>query len=246
MSDRVRWTYGRSSNGAPVHAQARQWVRAIIAIALLVASACRAGDPPDRIMRALSAPLDADSMGAKPTAVHAILMREPKDLVENSAAVMSQSQPGVFFTVNDSGNDPVLFALDTTGATRGRWTIQNATNTDWEAAARGPCLRPGPDRGRASASCLFLGDVGDNGAVRPAVTIYRVEEPAVTSTMAEGTLHGDKVVLRYPDSPHDVEAMYVSPDGTIYLLTKRPLKNGAGQLRNSLVFTVSPEAWDIT
>ncbi|MDQ6612051.1 MAG: hypothetical protein M3Y64_06435, partial [Gemmatimonadota bacterium] len=40
-----------------------------------------------------------------------------------------------------------------------------------------------------------------------------------------------------------VEAMYVSRDGTTYLITKRALKNAAGTLRRALVFAVPSSAW---
>jgi hypothetical protein len=182
-------------------------------------------------------------MGAKPSAVRELAMREPKDLVESSAAVMSQTQPGVFFTINDSGNDAVLFAQDTAGNSRGHWKVDNATNTDWEAAARGPCLLSSLDRAVTATSCLFLGDVGDNGAVRRTVTLYQVEEPVAKAGSTEGTLRSDKRVFRYPDGPHDVESMYVGPDGTTYLLTKRPLKDATGKLRGSLVFSIPAIDW---
>ena len=35
---------------------------------------------------------------------------------ESSGVAASPAHPGVFWTVNDSGNDPVLFATDTLGA----------------------------------------------------------------------------------------------------------------------------------
>ena len=218
-------------------------IRAGIAAGLLVAAACRAGDATDRALRAFSGPLDSDSMGAKPTGVREVAMREPKELVESSAAVMSQTQPGIFFTINDSGNDAMLFALDTSGKTRGRWKVENAINNDWEAAARGPCLPNASNTAPTSASCLFLGDVGDNSAVRRVVTLYQVEEPVAAEGSVSGTLRSNKLVLRYPDGPHDVESMYVGPGGTTYLLTKRPLRDAAGRLRGSLVFAIPAAGW---
>src|ERR1041385_7437278 len=77
----------------------------------------------------------ADSMGAVPTAVVTVDLRSRRDLVENSAAAMSAWQPGVLFTINDSGNEALLFALDTPGADRGAWRVQGSTDIDWEAAS---------------------------------------------------------------------------------------------------------------
>ena len=51
------------------------------------------------------------------------------------------------------------------------------------------------------------------------------------------------MTYRYADGPHDVEAMYVARDGTVYLITKRPLKNANGMPREALVFALPPEAW---
>lgn len=243
MSGGARYTEARNAGLVSVSAPTPAFMRVGITTALLLASACRAGDVPDRLVRAFSDPLHADSMGARPISVRKVAMREPKDLVESSAAVMSQTQAGVFFTINDSGNDAVLFALDTAGNTRGRWNVENATNHDWEAATRGPCLRVSANASPPAKSCLFLGDVGDNGAARRVVVLYQVEEPAATGRSATGTLRADKLVLRYPDGPHDVESMYVGPDGTAYLLTKRPLKGVAGELRGSLVFTIPAVGW---
>jgi len=189
-----------------------------------------------RKMNGLSGIATADSMGVQPASVLVIATQEPEDLVESSALVMSASQPDIVFTINDSGNDAMLFALDTTGATRGRWRVGEASNRDWEAASRGPCTR-------TVASCLFIGDVGDNNARRSSVALYQLEEPALSATLGAGTLSATILHFRYPDRAHDVEAMYVGPDGTVYLITKRALKDGSGRLRPALVFAVPPAAW---
>lgn len=207
-------------------------------------AACGTQEGVMRKVNGLSDTASADSMGLLPTNVERIATDEPKDLVESSSVVMSKAQPGIVFTTNDSGSEPVLFALDTTGATRGRWKVSNATNRDWEAAARGPCNRIDSAVTEApSASCLFLGDVGDNSARRKAVTLYQLDEPAVNQGMTDGTLSAQALYVRYPDNAHDVEAMYVGPDGTVYLITKRALKDKKGKLRPALVFSLPPTAW---
>jgi hypothetical protein len=158
---------------------------------------------------------------------------------------MSFAQPGVFFTINDSGNDPLLFALDTTGADRGVWRVQGATNVDWEAASVGPC---GANRAIVPAvampdECVYIGDTGDNGEKRATRVIYRVPEPRAERAGFNGELSADALRYRYPDGPHDVEAMYVPPNGDIYLITKRPRRDAAGRLRPALVFMLPADAW---
>src|SRR4051812_27032138 len=55
-----------------------------------------------------------------------------RNLRESSGAAMSRDHPGLIYTIEDSGNQPKLFAFDTTGADRGTWVVANATNVDWE------------------------------------------------------------------------------------------------------------------
>lgn len=180
-----------------------------------------------------------DSMGAAPLDVSPVSSRAPADLVENSGAAMSRSQPGVFFTINDSGNEPWLFALDTTNGDRGRWRVDGAVNVDWESVAPGPCRPDDP-----AADCVYIGDTGDNAESDPDHTIYRVREPRALSARSAGSVPMQALHYRYADGPHDVEAIYVSPDGAIWFVTKRPRAASAGTLRPALVFRLPPEAWD--
>lgn len=187
-------------------------------------------------------------MGATPARPVVIPLAARPDLVENSAAALSRTQPGVWFTVNDSGNDPWLFALDTTGADRGAWRVRGATNVDWESASVGPCGAPQPADTSASdardgAECVYIGDTGDNSARRRSRVIYRVREPAAQRAGFIGDVTAESLRYRYSDEPHDVEAMYVAPNGDIYLITKRRLRDAAGRLRPALVFVLPADAW---
>jgi hypothetical protein len=180
---------------------------------------------------------------ADPSGVVSVLKVETslhRDLVENSAAVTSVTQPGIAFGINDSGNRPTLFAFDSTGAARGSWRISGARNIDWEAAAAGPC--PG-----AATSCLYIGDVGDNDARRQTVSIYRIPEPTVPAggLPAPGFIDEvQRLSVRYPDQPHDVEAMYVARDGSLFLITKRRLLDPARTPRPALIYRLPHTAWD--
>ena len=166
------------------------------------------------------------------------------DLVENSAAAMSARQPGVFFSINDSGNEPLLFALDTTGADRGAWRIAQATNVDWEGVALGPCARADSATVRSgSRACVYIADVGDNEERRPTRVIYRTPEPNAEQAGYLGVLPAERLAFRYADGPHDVEAMYVAPTGATYLITKRPRVGSTGSLRPALVFMIPASAW---
>jgi len=165
-----------------------------------------------------------------PTSLHT-------DLREASAAVMSRARPDRFWSINDSGHDPVIFAVDTSGRQQGAWRV-SARNVDWEAAAAGPCGAGG------GPHCLYIGDVGDNGARRRTVTVYRVIDMTADQARESGrTLAAEALTFRYPGRAHDVEAMYVVPNGTMYFITKRPLPDSAGRLRPALVFSLPASAW---
>lgn len=176
-------------------------------------------------------------MGVRLSHVHVVRLRGYPDLRENSGAAMSTAQPGIWFTINDSGNEPVLFAFDTTGSARGSWRINGARNVDWEAISYGPC-----DNLKA-ARCVYIGDTGDNEATATSRSIYRMLEPRARVSGGRDTLSASRLTFHYPDSAHDVEAMYVAPDATIYLITKRPLLDSRGALRRALVFRLPADAW---
>ena len=214
-------------------------------LAFLGACAGSSTDTPVSRRARRAAYLQTDSMGAVPALSRRIRVHARAELTENSAAAMSFGQPGLFFSINDSGNDPLLFALDTTGADRGVWRVQGATNVDWEAASIGPC---GANRATIPAiampaECVYIGDTGDNSEKRETRIIYRVPEPWAQQAGYTGELTAEGLRYRYPDGPHDVEAMYVLPNGEIYLITKRARRDAAGKLRPALMFMLPPDAW---
>src|SRR5262245_30899673 len=103
----------------------RRWSLTVQLSAVMASLAC-SGQPP--LQRRFDSALMADSMGtaASDTATTGHLARD--DLLELSGAAMSARQPGVVFTINDSGDEPALRAIDTTGADRGTWLVTGAVN----------------------------------------------------------------------------------------------------------------------
>lgn len=186
--------------------------------------------------RSASAATQEDSSAARPSNIVTVEVRTARNLVENSAAAMSQRQPGVLFTINDSGNEPILFALDTTGADRGAWRVKGATDVDWEATAVGPCTNDPAPR------CVYIGDIGDNSAVYPDRVIYRVREPDARDSSFTGEVEPERITFTYADRRHDVEAMFVPANGDIFLITKRPLRAFV-KLRPALIFRIPASAW---
>jgi len=86
------------------------------------------------------------------------------DLPETSGLAMGRRTRDVLWSHNDSGNDAVLFAMDMAGAVRGRVSVPTRMR-DWEDVSAGRC---------PAGDCLYLGDIGDNGARRSHVAVLRV------------------------------------------------------------------------
>ena len=142
-------------------------------------------------------------------------------LIERPGVAVSRAYPDVLWTHNDSGDRPYLYATDLRGTDRGALLVPGADAIDWEDISLGPC--PVAFSLPASA-CVYLADTGDNLEFRPFVTIYAVPEPPPPERASDtsGTTRAPAVLrLRYPDGPHDVEAVYVSPrDTAVYLVSK--------------------------
>ena len=157
---------------------------------------------------AASSPATAENAPGKvPTCQAAGPLVSVAELTEGSGVAASKRSPGRFWTHNDSG-EPVLIALDSTGKVLGRVRVSGARVDDWEAVAVGPC---------PAGSCIYVGDIGDNGARRRDITIYRVPEPADASGPAPAA---EAFHVTYPDGAHDAEALLVTPQGDILIVTK--------------------------
>lgn len=171
---------------------------------------------------------------------------ERDELRESSGVASSRTQPGLLFTINDSGHDPVLYATDSTGADRGAWRVTGATNDDWEAIAVGPCSESDrPDAARdVIQQCVYIGETGDNAARKSTRSIYRVPEPTAEPGGSFGaTPAAVRLQYNYPDDPQDVEAIYVGPTGDVVLISKRPAQDATGRLRPARVYRLPAAAW---
>jgi hypothetical protein len=141
-------------------------------------------------------------------------------LVESSGIAPSARVHGVLWTHNDSGDEPRLYATDSAGNDLGSVLVTGAANVDWEDLGSGPCPNhPG--------WCLYPADIGDNRHGRDRVVVYRVAEPEPPHGRAD-TLRRvpteSATALRYPDHPHDAEALAVEPSGRILIITKELLR----------------------
>jgi hypothetical protein len=135
---------------------------------------------------------------------------ENESVTESSGIALSRLAEGVYWTHNDSGDGPNLYAFDSQGRDRGTFTMRGAQAIDWEDIASATL---------DGNSYLFVGDIGDNNRIRDTIVVYRVPEPKPAA--------GKHVIddfetftLTYPDGAHDCEALIVTPPGEIQLITK--------------------------
>ncbi len=125
---------------------------------------------------------------------------------ESSGIIASRRTPGIFWTHNDSGDGPNLFATDRRGRSLATFTVPGATNVDWEDIAAGP--------ERGDRATLYIGDIGDNGGSRDDTAVYRILEPKVDSNkpgQTGQTAKAEKFPYRYADGHHDAETLLVDP-----------------------------------
>jgi len=135
---------------------------------------------------------------------------------EASGLAISRRATEILWIHNDSGNEPVLYAIDPSGKTLGSVRIAGAVNRDWEDIASYEV------DGRAY---LIAADIGDNNAVHPECVLYIIAEPspAELSPTRELVATPERIIhYVYPGGPRDCESLAVNiHEGAIYLISKR-------------------------
>ncbi|MEP6756391.1 MAG: hypothetical protein ABJA67_12880 [Chthonomonadales bacterium] len=146
---------------------------------------------------------------------HLASLEDPR-IIESSGIVVSRRTPGIFWTHNDSGDGPYLYAFDQAGHSLCTVTLEGAKNVDWEDIAAGP--------GRGDKATMYVGDIGDNNNNRTDYAVYRIPEPTVDLNSRKRTLKtgtAEKFPYVYPDGSHDAETLIVDPrNSNIYIVTK--------------------------
>lgn len=138
--------------------------------------------------------------------------------LDELSGIEASRRPGVYWLNNDSGDRPMLYAVDSVGTLLGAYRVHGAVNRDWEALAAGPCFV-------AAGRCLYIGDIGNNNRRRERVVIYRLHEPEPGGPDSVVQLL-DSIVLSWGGSPHDAEGLAVAPDGRV-LVTAKDLRGQA-------------------
>jgi hypothetical protein len=154
---------------------------------------------------------------------------------ELSGLVRSRAERGLLWSHDDSGAGPEVYGLRTDGRVAAHPTVTGAQAVDWEDIAAGPA--------RDGAPLLYVGDIGDNGGSRASIDVYRFPEPKVGAT---ATAPAARLTLRYPDRPHDAEALLVDPiRGDLVIVTKviggaRAYRTAAREPAGAYTLTAGP------
>ena len=152
-----------------------------------------------------------------------------KPINESSGLAASRRYPGMFWTHNDSGDDPRLFAFDTAGRHLGTCKIKRADAVDWEDMA---------SFSRGGRGYLVIGDVGDNGRSRSHAVIYIAPEP---DDPTDNTRVVQTIEYTYEGGPIDCEALGVDITRREILLIEKRLGLHSRVYKLSLPLTALPQ-----
>ncbi|MEM6298096.1 MAG: hypothetical protein AAF740_05335 [Bacteroidota bacterium] len=128
------------------------------------------------------------------------------ELNELSGLAASQKSDTVLWTHNDSGSDPIIYTISTSGRALGKFSLSGVEAVDYEDIAIG--------KGQ-----VFLADMGDNEAIRDYVSIYHFPEPDLSVTEIKNI---QKIQYTYPEGARDAETLLYDPiSDSLFVLSKR-------------------------
>lgn len=140
---------------------------------------------------------------------------ESEELYEASGMVASKSFPGKYWIINDSGNQNKLYLIDGEGNLVHSYRVEGTFNFDWEDIA----IYSDPKTGRSK---IFIGDIGDNYAIRQHIQIIVIDEPASLEKSDTVIQQFSNLILKYEDGARDAEALIVDPvTSELFIITKR-------------------------
>jgi hypothetical protein len=144
---------------------------------------------------------------------------QDKRIDEASGIAASGIFNDVYYVHNDSGDTSRVFSITPDGK------LKNIIYYNGDPAEKlavhdveDIAVGPGPD---AKTSYIYMGDIGDNKAVRKTVTIYRIQEQ---KNWKDSVIHAaaEPLHLTYPNGPQDAETLMVDPIGKLfYIVSKR-------------------------
>jgi hypothetical protein len=128
---------------------------------------------------------------------------------EVSGMAASKKYPGRLYIVNDSGDGGRLYVYETATGDFKAVKLRDFPGYDIEAVSVGAC---------GEESCVYIGDIGDNGKRRKIIRVGILREKRSYDDSVSLLHHK---ILRYPEEvAHDAEAMIVTSKGDLYLFSK--------------------------
>lgn len=142
-----------------------------------------------------------------------------KEMDEISGIAASTLDSNLFYVHNDSGDTSRIFTINPQGYIKRVIYFKGDSKApqgvvDFEDIAVGA----GPDKGK---SYIYAGDIGDNGAERKYITVYRIQEQR---SWKDSIAHAEAAPIhfKYPDGARDAETLMVDPiEKLIYIVSKR-------------------------
>ena len=122
-----------------------------------------------------------------------------------------------FWTLNDSGNEPAIYAFDSiTGAIIHRTFIKNKTNIDWEEMTQ-------------DSQYIYIGEFGNNDGTRKDLKVYRIQKSQLSFSQKSDSVNADELQFNLADQTsfvsanqnhnYDIEAMCIWHD-SLHLFSK--------------------------
>jgi hypothetical protein len=122
--------------------------------------------------------------------------------ITESSGLAVDPAGNIYWTVNDSGDRGVAYGIGLDGKVQGSLNFR-AQPVDVEAVA-------------VHEDRLYVGDIGDNNARRSFVRVFYFNNPRANGLTV--TYHAYD--FRYPDGPHNAEALLVNDSGRLFIVTK--------------------------
>jgi len=151
-----------------------------------------------------------------------VITKLPKEMKEVSGMALAQNLDH-FWMVNDSGNKPILYAVDTNGEIKEKIEIE-ARNKDWEDLTT-------DDEGN-----IYIGDFGNNANDRKNLRIFKIK----AEDLKNRSIDPVKISFHYPDQDKfppkkdmrffDCESFFFL-NGYLYLCTKSRVSANPGLTR---------------
>ena len=139
-----------------------------------------------------------------------------KVLPEVSGMTPGIRHKGILWIHNGASGGPVIYGIEsTTCKIRAKITLEKVPGRDIEAIASG--------RDATGEPVLWIGDFGDAKETYPYVRLYQLPEPA---ELTEQTLPVRTWRFRYPDGPHNAEALIADPRGPRLWVVTKQLSSG--------------------